>query len=196
MATSLMLHNAEITGIAPGIFGAERNEDHRHLRKLHHVTANYITSLYPSTFNGLYNLLSLDISSNNLTAIDTGAFLGLGSLQTMVLRNNRYLTTLKDGALEGLNQLRIIFLDECKRLSKIEAGVFGDTPHLRYVWMPDRNCSSRVVPWLPTSAACVEEFCPADRSYITLVGDGACDALYCPLCDTPGCMWDGGDCLA
>jgi hypothetical protein len=191
MMASLSLHDAEITGIAPSVFGAKGKEDHRHLKYLL-LNANSITRLRPRTFTRMPHLTFLDISSNNLTSIESDAFWGLGSLRSLVLRDNPFLTTLKDGALEGLDQLHLMFLDDCDRLRKIETGAFADTPLLKYVWMPDLNCSSRIVPWMPTGATCVGEYCSVKRSVISYFGNGICEEPK--IGHTPGCMRDGGDC--
>jgi len=87
-----------------------------------------ITTIDPSTFNGLNSLQYLDLSNNQLT---TSTFNGLNSLQQLRLENNQ-ITTIDPSTFNGLNSLYQLRL-ESNRITKIEEETFKDLISLTFL---------------------------------------------------------------
>jgi Leucine-rich repeat (LRR) protein len=64
-----------------------------------------ITTIDPSTFNGLNSLHTLWLQNNQLTTADQSTFNGLNSLKELNLNNNQ-LTKVEPSTFNGLNSLQ------------------------------------------------------------------------------------------
>ncbi|PSN55203.1 hypothetical protein C0J52_00629 [Blattella germanica] len=69
------------------------------------LSHNYLETLGPASFKGLFNLTFLELSENRLTALERDAFSTLPKLQTLRLRGNK-LSVAAVATLEGMRQLQ------------------------------------------------------------------------------------------
>ena len=117
----------------------------------------------------MIQLNALDLSSNNISHIDVGAF-DLRRLEYVSLAHND--------------------------LSSVAAGVFGEA--LDTMWVTDNaNLTCDQVERsgaLPSGANCVDDsVCDARMGIAWLAGD-VCSAKYDPKLVTEECLWDAGEC--
>ncbi|XP_048750847.2 slit homolog 2 protein-like isoform X2 [Ostrea edulis] len=86
------------------------------------LSSNDITTIEDGAFFGLSGLQSLDLSTNKITNIENGAFCGLTSLQSLDLSFND-ITIIVDGAFFGLSGLQSLDFS-LNKITNIENGVF------------------------------------------------------------------------
>ena len=176
----LDLGDKEIADIAPGAFRSDA------LLSLD-LANNHMNALSASMFESAKNLMTLDLSHNNISTIDEIP----RKLQTLALRGNR-LARMRSEVLSG-GHLRNLLLDD-NGMRQLDEGAFDRLPRLENLFMGGNevNCSSVQVS-LPNGARCIEAHCGVELLFY--LGDGDCDVDFDPEYGKSRCAWDGGDCL-
>ena len=151
------------------------------------LARNHINTLSASMFDNAKNLMTLDLSHNNINAIDEIP----RKPHTLALRGNR-ITRMRNGTLSS-GHLRNLLLDE-NGMRQLDDDAFDHLSRLENLFMRGNevNCSS-VQSSLPKGVRCIEAHCGVEHLF--LLGDGNCDADFDPEYDRSRCAWDGGDCL-
>ncbi|KAL1230620.1 Leucine-rich repeat neuronal protein [Trichinella spiralis] len=98
---------------------------------LSHNRLNALVSqdFHEHVFDGMYNLRSLDLSSNELRRLCLNDFRGLFNLEELNLADNR-ISSAADGAFHGLLKLETLRLSG-NRFTFVQAGWFDNLPALR-----------------------------------------------------------------
>ncbi|OUC44535.1 putative leucine Rich repeat-containing domain protein [Trichinella nativa] len=98
---------------------------------LSHNRLNALVSqdFHEHVFDGMYNLRSLDLSSNELRRLCLNDFRGLFNLEELNLADNR-ISSAADGAFHGLLKLETLRLSG-NRFTFVQAGWFDNLPTLR-----------------------------------------------------------------
>jgi hypothetical protein len=94
------------------------------------LTGNQITRIESGAFNGLTNLTVLGLCDISISRIESGAFSGLPNLDTLYVCDNPQLSSIESGAFSGLTNLTELWLDWNLRLSRIESGAFSELTNL------------------------------------------------------------------
>uniref|UniRef100_A0A3P9LIL9 LRRCT domain-containing protein n=1 Tax=Oryzias latipes TaxID=8090 RepID=A0A3P9LIL9_ORYLA len=92
------------------------------------------------SFEGLVNLISIEISNNPLSSIPVGVFADVSNLETLILKFNK-LSGLQNGLFEGLGKLRDLQLHENK-IQVIEDQVFQGLDNLEKLSLAKNNLTS------------------------------------------------------
>ncbi|XP_054154675.1 protein slit-like [Oppia nitens] len=98
---------------------------------------NMIRELPAKAFSPFKQLVSLDLSKNNITTLSSDTFSGLKVLQTLFLFGNQ-ISELPDGVFNGLSSLSILLLN-ANRLSCIKNDSFTDLSNLNLLSLYDNN---------------------------------------------------------
>ena len=104
------------------------------------LASNKLTKIDPSTFNGLTSLYDLDISFNQLTTVNPSTFNGLAKLEFLRLNRNQ-LTTIDPSTFKGL-PLVSLWLSHNK-LTKIDPSTFNKLTKLHWLRL-DNNQINRI----------------------------------------------------
>ncbi|XP_065197361.1 latrophilin-like protein LAT-2 [Sycon ciliatum] len=87
-----------------------------------YMSENILSTLTPHSFDGLRNLILLNLDRNSLTELLPGQFSDLASLRTLTLKENR-LAVLHNTSFAGLGELRTLNLAD-NNLSSFPSGIF------------------------------------------------------------------------
>ncbi len=104
------------------------------------LSYNQLTTLQPGIFDGLYNLHKLNLAANELRELQPGTFAGLQSLQELLLKVNK-LTTLQPGAFNGLEHLEGLILSQNK-LTTMVPHIFDGLHNLLWIELVDNPIAS------------------------------------------------------
>ena len=135
----LTLNEREITAVAPHAFG---NSIY-----FLDLSRNRINALSARAFHSAKSLHGLDLSYNNISAVED-AF--PRTLQSLALRGN-HIEVLRSGMLAA-SHLRALFLDD-NGMQRVEPGAFDRSPRLEFVWMGGNTVNCSVVPTGPCARA-------------------------------------------
>uniref|UniRef100_A0A8C8DKQ1 PEX5-related protein n=1 Tax=Oryzias sinensis TaxID=183150 RepID=A0A8C8DKQ1_9TELE len=103
------------------------------------------TFLEVGAFEGLVNLISIEISNNPLSSIPVGVFADVSNLETLILKFNK-LSGLQNGLFEGLGKLRDLQLHENK-IQVIEDQVFQGLDNLEKLSLAKNNLTFVSTDW-------------------------------------------------
>lgn len=92
------------------------------------------------TFKDLWSLGSLDLSKLSLQYLESKAFFGMSSLETLVLNNNN-LTELKGHTFDGLDSLKVLDLSNCS-IEKYDEESFIGLRSLEILHLKHNNLST------------------------------------------------------
>ena len=92
------------------------------------------------TADQLAEITFLDVSSESVSELATGDFVGLTALQTLFLHDNS-LTSLPDGLLSGLGALELLWLHD-NALTSLPANAFSGSKALRWIKLDDNELDS------------------------------------------------------
>ncbi|MCY3760267.1 MAG: leucine-rich repeat domain-containing protein, partial [Gemmatimonadetes bacterium] len=101
---------------------------------------NALTTLPENIFQGLGKLERLDFSGNSLTSLPEGIFQGLSRLESLDSSYNSSLDTLPEGIYHGLNSLEKLFLTR-NSLQELPRGIFRGLDSLKILWMASNGLS-------------------------------------------------------
>jgi len=113
----------------------------RSLRTLD-LSGNQLVAINSSTFSGFDQLVRLDLSTNRLEHIERGAFAPLSELSRLDLSWNR-LTRLRTGVFDGLSSLGYLLLSG-NSISTIDDDVFRPLSRLVYIVLRDNPLGDHV----------------------------------------------------
>ena len=118
----LYLNNNSISNLAPGAFEGLTNLVYLNL------VNNLLSALRPGTFTGLTSLGVLEMQYNGITFLQPGVFDGLPNLEFLVVGHNR-IAVMQPASFAGL--ISLIELDlENNTLKELQAGVFDGLVNL------------------------------------------------------------------
>ncbi len=100
------------------------------------LSYNQLTTVNPSLFNGLNSLYYLDISFNQLTTVNPSLFNGLAELGVLVLSRNQ-LTTIDSSTFKGLPLVSLWL--SYNKLTTIDPSTFNKLTKLRWLYLDDNQ---------------------------------------------------------
>ncbi len=98
-----------------------------------YLDSNQITTVQTNAFLGLNKLESLHLYNNQITTIEPNAFQELNKLKTLHLEDNQ-ITTVQTNAFQGLNNLEELYLDENK-ITTIQTNAFRGLNNLAWLYL-------------------------------------------------------------
>jgi slit protein 2 len=101
---------------------------------------NFISTIPANAFKNLRQLRRLDLSKNNIREISADAFVGLGSLNTLVLYANN-LTDLPSNLFKPLSELQLLLIN-ANELKCLRKDVFQGLENLNLLSLYDNNIQS------------------------------------------------------
>jgi hypothetical protein len=104
------------------------------------LRSNQISRIESGAFSGLTNLTELVLNGNRLSSIELGAFSGLANLTTLALNHNQ-LSNIEAGVFNKLTNLEQLYLDD-NQISSIEPGDFDGLPYLKVLGLNHNQISS------------------------------------------------------
>ncbi|CAF0802950.1 unnamed protein product [Brachionus calyciflorus] len=102
----------------------------KNIRKIE-INKTKFSNLQQSTFDGLEFLEDIYLNDNDLSEIESNAFLGLNSVKILSLRGNK-LTKITSGMFNGLEMLQELYLG-LNKISEIESRGFQDLKNLKFL---------------------------------------------------------------
>ena len=135
------------------------------LQNLHSYN-NLAAPLSEGTFDKLTELISLDLSYNNLTLLPVGIFDKLTKLTNLNLYGNN-LTSLPDGIFDELTELTSLDLSY-NNLTSLPAGIFNELKALYYINLSGNGLLSLPDSIFKTQADELLSIVPESISYLTL----------------------------
>ncbi|XP_072043490.1 toll-like receptor 2 [Amphiura filiformis] len=137
------------------------------------LSVNNISYIYDNSFKGLHQLLLLDLSQNKLKNLTGTSFRDLVSLQTLHLQDNviTSLTSLTLAALTNLEQLNINF------------GSFNNVSNTPFINLTSLQSLSLETPWTVSDCSATSELFTglSKLENLDLVYGGCINLDFCPL---------------
>ncbi|CAC5395389.1 unnamed protein product [Mytilus coruscus] len=104
------------------------------------LSGNQISAINATSLSGLTSLEKITFNVNEISSIDAGAFSDLQSLERLFLENNK-ISSIDANLLSGLTSLEDLILDN-NEISSIEDGAFSDLGSLSTLSLYDNKISS------------------------------------------------------
>jgi Leucine-rich repeat (LRR) protein len=100
------------------------------------VSHNQLTDLDSSTLGQVPFLKELDVSGNNLTTLDSNGWMMIPFLRRLRASHNP-VTALKNSSLVGLQRLQLLDIRRLAELNSLESGAFAIMPSLKWLMISD-----------------------------------------------------------